>query len=591
LFIAYRMTLLFVCVGFYSSVAVADENRWWPVQKLPASVVRTRERGFPNPQEVLACSVSGLAAKAVNQGTGDEMVWMSSGNVDYEAWYEAWVKKNPSVKVHGEFKLWELVDRYSGRGLIKGYVLYTQDKSAGQINDHRKGMNQSVNIATSLAGLLDGIVVEENLEDEVRKHGLTLLMDARDKTLKWCFETYQDRFNKNLLCAQDPKKANLRDLAIAQQAFVLFGNDEPLDSALKWLEPLSPIAGWNGGDEFQTTRLSSLYGHIQTATDWCINAPVLMSGSDQIIDPPRQRDFDPKGIKFDDRLTCVSFVITDGDNVQWYESSFFHGNPSYWANPDRGKIPFGWSSCFSHLTQLCPVAVEYALDTQKENDRMIEWGGGYYYPDLFGHSRPNRNELLAQHARRTWTLMRRTGTRIIGFNVAKVDTPDALQAYQTFAKETDDLLAIFAFQYAPYEGGAGKTFWVKDGRGVEIPVVTARYSIWEHSNRRERSGTPAKVAREIVKGASGKVARNDWVVVHAWSYFRKAPDNDENAEDMEQGRAETQGGVRGYTPATWCAERLPNSVKVVSPEELVWRIRMKRDATTTRKLIEEFQPR
>ena len=46
-----------------------------------------------------------------------------------------------------------------------------------------------------------------------------------------------------------------------------------------------------------------------------------------------------------------------------------------------------------------------------------------------------------------------------------------------------------------------------------------------------------------------------------------------------------QGGVRGYSPVLWCAERLPAGVRVVSPEELVWRIRMQHDPSQTRELI------
>ena len=537
---------------------------------------------------MLLQSVAGLAAKAVNQGQGDEMVWVATGNFDFEAWYHAWLAKNPTVEARGEVGLWESVKRYSSKGVIKGYLLYSIDNSVGQINDHRPGMNLSVNVATSLAGLLDGVLVDESLENEAIANGLSKLIDTRDKSQQWCFETYKDRFNRKMIYTQDPKKSNLRDLAIAQQAFALYGAEEPTESVYKWLEPLSPIAGWNGGDEFKSTRMSTVYGHIQTATDHCMNIPVLMAASEQHAIPPQTKVVDPRNIDFEDRRNCISFALTDGDNVQWLQSSFFHGNTSFWDNPERGKIPFGWSCCFAQLAQLCPVAIDYAIATQHDNDRLIEWGGGYYYPDLFGHSRPNRHELLAAHARRTWKLMQKTGTRIIAFNVAKIDSPDAKKAYQTFAKETDDLLAILAFQYAPYEGGAGATYWVKDSRGVDIPVTTARYSIWEHANR-PRSGTPAKVAHEIQKVATGKSPHLDWVVVHAWSYFRHVSGNNDNAEEMPQDTAVAQGGERGYRPAVWCAERLPESVKVVSPEELCWRIRMKHDPTKTKKLIEDFQ--
>ena len=75
---------------------------------------------------------------------------------------------------------------------------------------------------------------------------------------------------------------------------------------------------------------------------------------------------------------------TDGDNVQWFEGSFFRGSQSYWNNPGRGEIPFGWSCCFAHLAQLCPEAIEYARATRSPNDAFAEWGGGYYYQDFGG---------------------------------------------------------------------------------------------------------------------------------------------------------------------------------------------------------------
>ena len=109
---------------------------------------------------------------------------------------------------------------------------------------------------------------------------LKLLLDARGKTSQWCFETYREKFNRRMLCMQDPRIPNCRDLAIAHGTLTLFGLDDPAPAAMQWLEPPSPILGWSGGDEFLATRLSSVYGHIQTATNWCMNLPVLMAGAD-----------------------------------------------------------------------------------------------------------------------------------------------------------------------------------------------------------------------------------------------------------------------------------------------------------------------
>ncbi len=538
-------------------------------------------------------SVAGLAAKSVNEGRGHEMVWVATDTVDMQDWLDRFLKRHPEVELRGTVGLWDLVDRYAKTGVIQGYILYRADCSKGEINQHRRDMDCSINVATSLAGLLNGITVDEGLEAAAQAHGLKMLVDARDKTQAWCFDTYQGQLNRRMLCTQDPRKPNVRDLAIAQKALTVYGNGKPITEIMKWLEPLSPILGWNGGDEFDTTALSSDFGHIQTATDWCNNLPVLMAGT-EAARSPQARSFDPRAIDWNDSRSAVSFVCSDGDNVQWWEGNFFRSaeGKSYWGAPERGKIPFGWSCCFAHLAQLCPEIIGYAAATQSANDSFIEWGGGYYFPDRFGAKRTNRWDLLAEHSWRTWAIMKTNNTRIIGFNVAKFDSPDALKAYATIAGQTDGLLGILVFQYDQYEAGAGKVFWVKDRNGVEIPVVSARYSIWNHLNNRPRAGTPAKVAREIRQSVERTPMtgqpRYDWVIAHAWSWFEKSPGLDETAEDAPQDNAGSRGGVRGYAPATWCAERLPSSIRTVLPEELLWRIRMQHNPEQTRILLASF---
>jgi hypothetical protein len=588
--------LLLVAFIFLSLAfpAAADENRWWSTQTFPKAVIRTtNQQEFPEPRvalQMMVQSVAGLAAKAVNEGRGDELVWVNNGDGDLEKWYARLLARHPELATPGAFAPWELVDRYTRQGIIKGYILYRRDQSRGENNTDRPGMNCTVNVATSLAGLLDGIIVDEELEKDAKARGLKLLLDVREKSQLWCFQTYKNQFNRRALCFQDPRAPHVRDLAIAQKVFTAYGNGEPASLAMAWLEPLSPILGWNCGDEFENTDLSTRFGDIQTASNWSLNLPVLMAGTGKTASP-KVKCLDPRTIDWKDQRSAVAFVDTDGDNVQWLEGNFF-GKGSYWGNPARGEIPFGWSCCFAHLAQLCPEAIEFAQATQSPNDGFIEWGGGYYYPDHFGLNRSNRWELLAQHARRTWAMMKQTNTRIVGFNFIRHDSADALKACKVFASQTDGLLAILAFQYDRYEAGAGKIFWVKDRNGIEVPVITARYSIWENENGRERSGTPAKVAREIRQTVentpSGDLPRYDWVIAHAWSWFKKSSGDDENAEDMPQENAAAQGGERGYAPVMWCVQRLPANIRIVGPEELIWRIRMKHNPRQTTELTEDW---
>src|SRR5687768_12168196 len=77
-----------------------NEERWWPTQALPKAVVRTAsQQEFPAPRsahQMMVQSVAGLAAKAVNDGRGDELVWVDNGNADLDDWHARWLAQHPS---------------------------------------------------------------------------------------------------------------------------------------------------------------------------------------------------------------------------------------------------------------------------------------------------------------------------------------------------------------------------------------------------------------------------------------------------------------------------------------------------------------
>lgn len=41
-------------------------------------------------------------------------------------------------------------------------------------------------------------------------------------------------------------------------------------------------------------------------------------------------------------MHTVTFVMTDGDNLQWLLSDFAT-DPNFWASPARGTVPLGWT--------------------------------------------------------------------------------------------------------------------------------------------------------------------------------------------------------------------------------------------------------
>ncbi len=584
-------------LSLWSSALPSD--RWFPVQAVPKGVVTSGlHEGFeqvksPGGQStigglgathMMVQSIAGLAAAAVNRGELDEMVWIGANGPDYARWYGDLVGRL-KLQERGIYRPWELVRRYHEKGIIKGYILYSFDYSDGDLYGRRKNLDNSVNVATSVAGILEGILIEEGQQAQAEALGLKMLLDARDKSLPWCFQTYRDRLNRNMICAQDPRVPHIRALAIGHRCMTVYGIEEPTPAIMAWLEPLSPVLGWNEGDEGVQTSLSSDYGHFQTATNWSLNLPILSAGAD---DAPvkKVRNVDPQTLDWDRPRHAASFVMSDGDNVQWLMFNFCLARPqSYWNNPLHGTFPFSWTTPLGHLVQICPEVARFLAQTQPDNVSLIELGGGYYYPDLFGRKRTEK-DLLARHARRLWTHMQKAGVKVLAMNCQDLDSRQALAAYRTYAQEMDGLLGMLAIQYYPYEGGAGEVFWVKNRHGIEIPVVTCKYSIWANVTGRPRIGTPAKIARLINREAATAAEQGrrsySWTVVHSWSFFKQAAGSDDQSENMPQEDASQRGGQRGVAPVKWCIDRLAPQVKPVNIEELLWRIRMDHNPQHTR---------
>ena len=583
----------FLWVAAVAAAQTPADHRWWPTQTPPRGVVTVEtaasdgasptkgKHGSASPQatsnvgpeQMLVQSLAGLAAQAVNQGRFDEMVWVSPGkNDDFVAWHQGLVRRL-HIEERGALGPWDLLDRYVSKDLVKGYVLYRYDQSVGRIMSARPGSDPSANVATTLCGLLGGVLISEELEGFAKAHGLRLLADVRGKSMAWCFQQYRDRLNRNFVLSQDPQAPHGRDLAIAQRMLVLYGREDPTPAVFAWLNPLSSVIGWGAGDEGKTVTQISRFGHILLPSNWTLNLPLLSAGS-EAAPIGRLPAFDPHAIAWPDKSPAAAFVMSDGDNVSWLLDNFFH-NAGYWGSPDHGKFPLGWGVPCGCLAQVCPEALQYLLSTQRKNTTIIPANGGYYYPDLFGADRSDvpRIELLTRHAQRINHYQQQLGARTLLLLCMDIDSPEARQAYAVYAREIDGLVGLLALEYSPYEAGNGRVLWVKNRSGTEIPVVTCKYCIWANL-KSSRSGTPTKIASLLNHVAGETHDVHDpllcWTMTHAWSGFRKVNSRDIATEDALPQTADMQHGV---TPTYWCVQKLNENIRVVSPEELLWRIR------------------
>lgn len=550
-------SLLFSCKS-----KIVDTNFWWPTQPSPAGIV-TCLKGSTHGQNALAYSLAGLVAQAQKQGKLDELIWHESEG-EYDVWYSKFLQRSRAEE-RGEYDVWSLLARYNH--LVKGYILYDPVLDSASSSK----LDFSYNIATSFAGIKQAVVITPEMEPILQELGYKLILDARNMPEDEFIDKMKEHAEKNIIFTMHPSFHNNRDLAIANKAIVTYGMNEITKKSMALINPISPVVGWNQGNEDDFTLLPTTHGLFNTASDWCNNLLVLSSGALH-SQTKKIKSLDPQTIDFDDGKHFHSFIISDGDNMQWSIGSFMK-NENYWGNRNHGEFPVGFTSCPVNLSMMAPDVLDEMGKTQPSGTTIIEYGGGYYYPDFYAEAfGDEKKEILREFAKKINFNMQRTGAKVFGFICIDVGSTQAMNAYQIFAEEIEELVGMYAVQYAPYHGGHGKIFWLKNKKGANIPVVTAQYSLWQGLDY-EGGGDIDKIAEYINTNIQNNEETMGWTIVHAWSKF-------ENPNDPSHYES-------GIGPIKWCINQLSDDIKIVSPEELLWRIRMKKHPRETMLIIEE----
>jgi hypothetical protein len=545
-----------------------DGRYGWPVQKQPKSVIVCKPTENLA-ESMLLESLSGLTAKAVNEDRFDEMIWIDTDNKAYQKLYRSTLEALNISNVK-EMDLWTLVDYLVKRNVVAGYILYKLDKNI----DRNVISDNSSNVATVYASLLSGVIIDESLMKQAENHKLKQLKDARKESLDECFEKNKSKLNNCSALSIHPVVSNMRDYAIAHKLMLYSDKKVLIEKVLKWLTPMSPILGWGCGDEYDFTSLISEWGHYNTATDWCLNLPLISAASGKVrLQKAHEKKL--QDIDFQDSSSFHSFVMSDGDNMQWTIGEF-SDSQRYAGNDGISGTGISWTLCPINLSIISPFTWNELAAKQNPRNSYVEYGGGYQYPDLFAIKRPNRKELLREFARRINYHLQEMDIKVFGFICRDVKSQAAQEAFQIYAEELKGITGMLAVQYFPYELG-GDIMWFKNSENMDIPVSTATYSLWNEVNvKRPNCGTPeyvsALINREYVSDSQKNML--SWTIAHAWSDFTKSS-------------KVTRQPATGFNPvkATECL--LSEGIKTVSVNELLWRIRMKYRPEQTKSLIKK----
>ena len=274
------------------------------------------------------------------------------------------------------------------RSSIKGLIIYDPN------------LSDTVNVATTLAGQRDGIVVSPmQAQDLQQRYKFPVLVDLR--TYKWRtrLQAY-DWARQNLLRGSSSRlvaglnptnRGGLRSFAVATRTFVYW-----LDSR-QYLPDLSegllserclmqqilgtfPAGAMHIGwfiDESSGVNLTSQAAIAVLATDIFFNLEVWTAVQPQASVAPVRAQPHLNSVTSSTNTVYVSFMMSDGDNLQYSQ----HRMLKLWRDNARGSLPIGWTIS-PVLMQAAPAMVGYYFSTVTPHDEFIAGpsGAGYMFP-------------------------------------------------------------------------------------------------------------------------------------------------------------------------------------------------------------------
>ncbi len=527
---------------------------------------------------LLAQSVCGVLNKRVQSGENKIGAWLEM-KADHKA-YELSLAELAELGVDVEYAhedLLTFIDGHVANSNIKGYILTDVERNP-----------ESATYAAVAAHVYDAMIVD--VRDMAFFSKYEMLCDATAKSTQDAWDEFRDRCNRNGVVIMAVQTAQLREFAIANGLFVININKqfrqpsagqniELFEEVLEWLEPNSMIYGWESqlSEDIFVNKVS-LYGHTMVPCDWAYNLSLISNSYSE-----RQRNvlcdvLDPTTIDFEQEYKkYVSFYLSDGDNIQWMLNGF--EGEHFLTNPYSTQTQTGYGMSVSNLSMICPAQLDYLMALQPDSCSIVEtFGGGYYYVDTFAQ-RANRQESLQRITRNVAAHMRQHRVKVLALMAMDFDSEASIEAYQAYISANDQLEGILAVQYTPYAGGQGEIMWFENSQGVDIPVISVSYSLWNFGeNNHELEGAPRYIADKI-NGEDGADPFS-LVCIHAWSRFAQT----QTSSLHDQSTSPNQEFV-GAGAAKLCMEDLDEDVSVVGIEEMIWRIRMHYRKEQTTKLL------
>jgi len=250
------------------------------------------------PQNIMMASLEGI----VNRNTDGELL-VSPNNSTLPNplfWLNQLKAAYPQVRSQFQSNPAFFINRY--RTMLSGYVLYDR-----AVNPH------SINIATSIAGVTDALVVDPSTLSYATAAGLPLIADTRFMTYGQVYTQYRSQFNKDMLFHQDTTmNENLRDYCILNHGFMFYTDPTALNPYAADQFHQGRIYGW-GPSEFDLFNQASQNNQQVVGSNWSWSSSTTSKWK---VPLAKQQYHAPVNVPTQNGKHYVAFVMSDGDNVQ-----------------------------------------------------------------------------------------------------------------------------------------------------------------------------------------------------------------------------------------------------------------------------------
>jgi hypothetical protein len=269
---------------------------------------------------------------------------------------------------------WDLVEEY--RRELSGFIIYDPE------------LPDTVNVGTTMAGVLDAALVHPSYAYRFEQYGLPLVADLRGRwsaedvseMYTWAFDNYWENCSHDILGHLEPEISHLRDYLVACRAFTFFADLEEPKQEEFLVHVLSredvrintPILGYLPNE--RGVRLASEHGCYLVCSSFAASLTVHSSVP---VESPLVQERRFANLHLEDK-TYVCFVITDGGLACNMDYTL-----DQWQDEGRGTVPIGWTVA-PHLCQLAPALVKWYYENATDQDYFMSGpsGAGLIYPSL-----------------------------------------------------------------------------------------------------------------------------------------------------------------------------------------------------------------